>query len=259
MRSDLGGSAGYTERMYSRYSEVRPGRPLAGRPANLLPNREAVFRKLFLPSVPASKNARILDVGCGYGEFLHFLQLEGYTATKGIDLNEGELHVGRMLGVENLERAESLEFLRHSREEFDFISAIDVMEHVPKDKVLEFLDLIYASLHPGATFLCQVPNAAAFCVSYTYGDFSHETPFTAASLRQVLELANFVDIAVFPCGPVAHGVKSAVRSVLWKMIVAGLKLIQIIEAGGTDGVASIFTGATFAVARRGQQVAAGHS
>ena len=252
MRSDLGGSAGYAERMYSRYSEVRPGRPLAGRPANLLPNREAVFRKLFLPSVPASKNARILDVGCGYGEFLHFLQLEGYTATKGIDLNEGELHVGRMLGVENLERAESLEFLRHSREEFDFISAIDVMEHVPKDKVLEFLDLIYASLHPGATFLCQVPNAAAFCVSYTYGDFSHETPFTASSLQQVLELANFVDIGVFPCGPVIHGVKSAVRFVLWKFIVAGLKFVQIVEAGGTNPLSSIFSGAMFAVAKRGQ-------
>src|SRR5262249_31886939 len=168
MRSDPDASAGCTERMYSRYSEVRPGKPLTGWPANLLPLREAVFRKLFLPFVPANKNATILDVGCGYGEFLHFLQLAGYTATKGVDLNQGELDVGRTLGVKNLERAESLEFLRHSREEFDFISAIDVMEHVPKDKVLEFLDLIHTSLHPGATFLCQVPNAAAFCLSYTY-------------------------------------------------------------------------------------------
>jgi 2-polyprenyl-3-methyl-5-hydroxy-6-metoxy-1,4-benzoquinol methylase len=251
MASDHRYSSGYAERVYSRYSEVRPGRTAPGRASDLLALGEPVFRKLYLSHVPANKDARILDIGCGYGEFLYFLQTRGYRSTKGIDLNQGELDLAQALGVKNLERADSFDFLHQSGQEFDFISAIDVLEHVPKNKVLEFLDLIHASLRPRATFLCQVPNAAAFCLSYTYGDFSHETPFTASSLRQVLELANFVDIEVFPGGPVVHGVKSAVRFVLWKVIVAGMKIVQIVEGGGTDPLSSIFTGAMFAVAKRG--------
>lgn len=240
----------YTGRMYSRYSEVRPGRHLAG-PGNAVAQiRTPVFRKLYLPHVPPNKDARILDIGCGYGEFLQFLQGEGYTATHGIDLNQGELDFAESKGVRNLQCADALEFLQDGREEFDFISALDVLEHIPKHKVLDFLDVVHASLHPGAEFLCQVPNAAAFYACYAYGDFSHETTFTASSLKQVLELANFVDIEVLPCGPVVHGVKSAVRFVLWKAIAAGLTLVQVVEGGGTDPLASMFTGAIYALARR---------
>jgi len=234
MTNDPGHSSGYAERMYSRYSEVRPGTRLPDQAASLLSGREAAFRKLFLPFVPVNRDARILDLGCGYGEFLYFLQCKGYASTKGIDLNQGELDLGQTLGVKNLQHADSFEFLRQSCQEFDFISAIDVMEHVPKNRVLEFLDLVRASLRPRGTFLCQVPNAAAFYASYSYGDFSHETCFTASSLKQILELANFVDVGVFPCGPVVLGAKSAVRFVLWKFIVAGIKFVQAVEGGGTD-------------------------
>jgi 2-polyprenyl-3-methyl-5-hydroxy-6-metoxy-1,4-benzoquinol methylase len=238
---------GYAQRIYEGYSESRPNCPPPSRAQDLLAGRAPVFHRLFSPLLPVHKEATILDLGCGYGEFLYFLQSKDYTETRGIDLNIQQLEVARSLGVRNVQCGEAQEFLRTSVGQFDFISAIDVLEHVPKDQVLEFLDFVYAALRPGGRFLCQVPNLAAFYTPLFYMDFSHETPFTTSSLKQVLQFANFQNVRVFPIGPVVHGLKSAVRFLLWKGITAGLRLIQTIEGGPRDPLDAIYTSAILAV------------
>jgi hypothetical protein len=96
-----------------------------------------------------------------------------------------------------------------------------------------------------------VPNAAAFYFPAFYMDFTHETPFAPSSLKQALEMAGFIDVWVSGTGPVAHGVKSAVRLVLWKLIEAGLRFVQIVAAGPRcDRLHGIFTVAIFAVAEK---------
>jgi SAM-dependent methyltransferase len=234
--------------MWARYSEVRPHTPPPSRAEDLLAGGASVPRKRFLHLLPTRKDAAILDLGCGYGQFLYFLQSEGYTETMGIDLNPQQLEVARNLGVRNVQCCDGQDFLRRSPGRFDLISAIDVLEHVPKDRVLEFLDLVHAALRPEGRFLCQVPNQAAFYRPVFYMDFSHETPFTASSLKQVLELANFENVRVWPMGPVAYGLKSAVRCLLWKAITVGLRLIQTIEGGPPNPLDAIFTVSILAAA-----------
>jgi SAM-dependent methyltransferase len=238
--------------MWARYSEVRPHCAPPSRTQDLLAGGASVPRQRFLHLLPTRKDAAILDLGCGYGKFLYFLQREGYTETRGIDLNPQQLEVARSLGVRNVQCCEGMEFLGNSVGQFDFISAIDVLEHVRKDQVLEFLDLVYAALRPGGRFLCQVPNLAAFYRPLFYMDFSHETPFTAPSLKQVLQLANFENVRVFPMGPVAHGLKSAVRCLVWKAITAGLRLTQTIEGGPPDPLDAIYTAAILAAGEKAQ-------
>ncbi len=232
--------------MYARYSEVRPLCPRPSSTQELLEGWAPVSRKRYLHLLPSRKDATMLDIGSGYGKFLYFLQSEGYTETQGIDLNPQQLEVARSLGVRNVQCCDGKEFLGNSVGQFDFISAIDVLEHVPKDQVLAFLDLVHAALRPGGRFLCQVPNLAAFYRPVFYMDFSHETPFTAPSLKQVLHLANFRNVRVLPVEPLAHGAKSAIRSILWKVIAAGLRLIQTIEAGPPDPLDTIYTSAILA-------------
>ncbi len=141
--------------------------------------------------------------------------------------------------------------LRGSLHEFDFIAAIDALEHIPKSEVPEFLDLVRAALRPGERFLCQVPNLAASYIPLLYTDFSHETPFTPSSLKQILELTDFTNVQVFPIGPVVHGAKSAVRYVIWEAVSVVLRFVQTVEGGLRVPLDSIFTAAIFATAAKG--------
>jgi SAM-dependent methyltransferase len=238
-----------TERLYAEYAGTRPNYRVPTQSAELLSLRETAFRKHYLPLLlPVEREARILDLGCGYGEFCYFLQRNGYMNTRGVDLSDEQLEVGRSLGVWNLECGDAAAVLAESRGEFDFISAIDVLEHLPKNNVLELLARIYSALRPGGRFVCQVPNLAAFYSPLFYMDFTHETAFTAPSLKQVLQLAGFDEIRIVPMGPVAHGIKSAVRSVLWKGITACLRFVQTVEGGPPDALCSIYTAAILAAA-----------
>jgi len=242
--------AGQTTRIYERYGEFRPHHIPPSKPSDLLSGRGPVFRKLFAPHLPPRKDAEILDIGCGYGEFVSFLQGDGFTRVSGIDLVADEVERGSRLGVSNLRCGDARRFLVQHNACFDCVSALDVLEHVPKPETLELLDLVYGALKAGGRFLCQVPNLAAFYAPLFFMDFSHETPYTASSLKQVLELANFARVRVYPMGPVAHGFSSSVRVVLWKIVAAGLRLLQTVEGGPRDPMSLIFTAAIFAVAEK---------
>ena len=189
----------------------------------------------------------MLDLGSGNGEFLYLVQRAGYEDAAGVDLDAKQVELGGSLGVRNLRCGDARALLRGSPGQFDFISAINFLEHFPKDQLLDLLELIRDALRPGGRFLCQVPNAATFFLPLYFMDFTHETPFAPTSLKQALEMAGFVDVRVRGVGPVVHGVKSAVRFVLWKLIEAGFRFIQIVEGGPTNELCRIFTANIFAV------------
>ena len=60
--------------LFGGYSRTRPNHPAPVTTADLLAGREPSFRRRLAPLLPQAKDARILDLGCGYGEFLCFLQ-----------------------------------------------------------------------------------------------------------------------------------------------------------------------------------------
>jgi SAM-dependent methyltransferase len=250
MNASLETPNSHLARIYDRYAETRPNRRAPASARDLVRGKAEVFRKLFYPLLPTDKDAPILDVGCGYGEFLYFLQSNGYSSAHGVDLNARQVEVGRSLGVQNLYCGDAGKYMADKRESFELISAIDVLEHIPKAQVLDFLCLVYSALAPGGTFLCQVPNLAAFYTPLFYMDFSHETPFTAGSLKQALELAGFGGVQVAPLGPVIHGAKSALRFLLWRGITAGLRFVQTVEGGPRSPLDSIFTAAIYATSQK---------
>lgn len=238
-----------SQRIYERYAELRPNYIAPSKLSDLVAN-DYVFRRCFSPFLPKAKDAAILDVGCGYGEFLCFLQRLGYAKTRGIDLDPRHVQVAAALGVANVQCGDVFDILRSARGEFHFISALDVLEHIPKPELLQLLDLIYSALSSGGRFLCQVPNLAAFYNPIFYMDISHETPFTGPSLRQILRLAGFGNVTVLPRGPLVHGAKSAMRYVLWKGISASLRFVSSIEGGPRDRLNSIYTAAILAIAEK---------
>ncbi len=228
-------SVEYRARLYERYTRdsVAPRRNIS---LKGLETSRVAFKGYFGRFLPKDKGAGICDIGCGYGSFLYFLQKEGYTNIYGVDISPEQVEAARRLGIDSVHQGDLTIFLRKQPEKFDCITALDVIEHFQKEEILPLLDAIYQALRPGGTFIMQSPNAdGPFGSCYRYYDFSHEVAFTKTSVTQVLRVAGFDDIQIYPTGPIVHGVASAGRWILWQMIGLLVRLYLVAETGDFGG------------------------
>jgi len=239
---------GYRDRLYRAYlsTHLETYRPVTR--AGLQRDRR-LFRALYRRFLPASKDAQILEVGCGTGSFLFFLREEGYRRIRGIDLGEEQVARARGFGIMEAETAEALTYLEQHPETYDLIVALDVLEHFTKDEALEFLDRVYRALKTRGRILLRTPNADSPYASWIrYGDFTHEVVFTPSSIRQVLRAAGFAQIQVLPLEPYVHGVLSAVRWLLWQVVKSLIRLYSLVEQGAPGS--GVFTANLCAVGQK---------
>ncbi len=143
------------------------------------------YRRL-LP--PAADRPRILEIGAGRGFMLAALRGAGYGELAGVDLSpEDVAHARERLRLEGVVLAEARAYLRDHGGAFDVIMAKAVLEHVPKDEVLPFLDDVRGALAPGGRAIIEVPNMDWIMATHErFLDFTHEVGFTRESLGQVL-------------------------------------------------------------------------
>lgn len=145
--------------------------------------------------LPADRNARILDVGCGFGQMLLRLRDEGFTRISGVDIGEESVAFcqSQKLDVQKIESI--YEFSVQNYGKFDLILMSHVLEHIPKNETIATLTAIKSMLAPGGSFIVMVPNAqSATGVYWMYEDFTHHLLFTAGSLRYALLSAGFEKI-----------------------------------------------------------------
>ena len=73
-------------------------------------------------------------------------------------------------------------------------------------EVLATFDHVAAALVPGGVFVARVPNAVSpFGGHIRNGDFTHQTSFTARSIRQLAAAAGFDTVLARSSPPIAHG------------------------------------------------------
>lgn len=190
--------------------------------AFLTPDREreiadsiAYFRKSFAPLLPAAKNSRILEIGCGYGKNLLALREAGYQNLLGIDISPDQVAYAREhLDLPMVEQADLFDFLGSVTELFDAILIIDVLEHLTTDELCTLAGLLNQSLHPGGVVVVQVPNALAPLNPIPAGDLTHQRAFTTQSLRQLFLMAGLVKVAFFKPKRTGTVLAKAIRSLL---------------------------------------------
>ena len=154
--------------------------------------------------LPAKETApRILDLGCGAGHLLAVFQRAGYTDFVGVDNSAEQVELARRL-FPNVIQADVFEYLgRDDIGQFDLITAFDVLEHFTKDEAILFLHLVHQRLRAGGHLILQMPNGdSPFAGSVFWTDLTHETLYTAISLRHVLEACGFADCEFKERGPV---------------------------------------------------------
>jgi 2-polyprenyl-3-methyl-5-hydroxy-6-metoxy-1,4-benzoquinol methylase len=176
-----------------------------------------------------------MDIGCGQGELVRMLLDDGYAAD-GVDISPEQVAIAHASGLNAVQQGNYLEVLGSRREELAAVTATDVLEHLTKDEVLETFDQVAAALAPSGVFIARVPNAVSPFGGYIrYGDFTHETWFTQRSVKQLASSVGFASVRVLACPPVAHGLASAARVIVWKSASALCKITLAAETGVLRG------------------------
>jgi 2-polyprenyl-3-methyl-5-hydroxy-6-metoxy-1,4-benzoquinol methylase len=227
----------YRQRIYAHYTDAATT-PLA--PADLagLAPRRAYLRRLVDRHFPPSREAAIFEIGCGHGALVHVAREMGYRAMRGVDGSPAQVAAARRLGIDGVEAGEALAGLNAlAPASQDCIVAFDVIEHLTKDELIAVTDGVARALKPGGRWIVHVPNGASpFAGIVRYGDLTHELAFTEESLSQLMLSSGFASVAFFEDAPVAHGIKSAVRAALWKLVRLVLKAMIVVEAGAAPRV-----------------------
>lgn len=193
------------------------------------------YGEWYYDCLPADKNARILDIGCGDGKFLFFLYNKGYNEIEGLELSAQQAEEARKYVKCPIHSVgDTNSFLKKSANTYQMIVMNDVLEHVPKEETVRFLKAVHDAINPGGVVVVNVPQVSGFTSLFCrYNDFTHQTLFTEMSLKQVLFSAGFFNVKFIPQKwPLKWTPRHLIyrfARLLWYRI---LKLIYTIESPG---------------------------
>lgn len=189
------------------------------------------FRKNYQQYLPFDKSAKILDVGCGRGEFLKLLIESGYANFLGIDIGESCIDYCRKNVTPNVELIDNLQsFLTKNQRIYDLIVGFDVIEHFNKSEILEVIPLLKGALRNDGLLIIQTINQAnVFGLLHRYNDLTHEIGFTEFSLAQLAKLTAFSEYSIQPLKIPATSIARLAQIGLRKILYAVIKLLHRID------------------------------
>ena len=155
-------------------------KPYTGYPKELV---DYLIRR-FMPFLWLYKSKpKILDLGCGRGEYLEKFESFGWKA-EGFDRSLPEnIKLHNIVKIGDLERP-----LPYRKNTFDLVFCKSVIEHqyYPEKLISE----IYRILKPGGKILILTPDIESIKFIF-WTDFTHRSPFTLSSLKDILQINNF--------------------------------------------------------------------
>ena len=216
------------DRLYESYASQHSGTGSADA-------TRLIYRRDIRPLLPPPAAGPVADIGCGSGQLVRCMLADGYDAT-GIDVSPEQVALARGSGLTQVQEGDYLRLLRDRPGQLAVITATDLLEHLTKPEVLATFDAAAAALRSGGRFIARVPNAVSpFGGHIRYGDFTHETWFTARSVRQLAAAAGLGPVTVIGCPPPVHGAASALRAAAWKQVSGLFKLMLAVETGAVRG------------------------
>lgn len=160
-------------------------------PVELITERQKIYIPYF------SGHSRVMDLGCGRGEFLQLMKDNNIDAF-GVDLYEEFVELCRMHNL-NAAIGDALEALsKQPDSSLGGIFAGQLVEHLSTEQVITLCRLAHAKLEPGAYLIMETPNPMCLSIfsNSFYVDPSHNKPVHPLLLQYLTEKAGFADAQI---------------------------------------------------------------
>ena len=157
----------------------------------LIKARLEIYRPLLEPLLSDAPR-RVLDLGCGRGEWLELVGEAGFEAY-GVDLDEGMLEETKDLGLD-ARHGDALDALVAEGDgQLAVVSGFHIAEHLPFDLLRQLIDEAHRVLRPGGLLILETPNAENLRVaSLTFHiDPTHNKPLPWEVMAFLAEYAGF--------------------------------------------------------------------
>lgn len=155
------------------------------------------LRRVALAFTLASKGARVLDIGSGYGFFLREMKKKGYRP-EGIEVSELSRGISATVVKSPLHAVDLATMTDADLKKlgtFKLITLFHVVEHIPEPAA--FLKRVYSLLAPGGRILIEVPNADDAMLSLSgaynafYWQYAHCAYYNTHTMTRLLKQAGF--------------------------------------------------------------------
>jgi len=149
-----------------------------------------------------SDSPRLLDLGCGRGEFLSFAQGEGFAAS-GVDSSAHMVGVCQAKGLTAIQGDLVSVLADQPDRSLTVISGFHVAEHLPFTGLFYLVTQAYRALQPGGLLILETPNPENLMVAtHTfYHDHTHTNPLTPTALAFLLRYLGFQKIETLRLNP----------------------------------------------------------
>lgn len=225
-------NSNYRSIIYQKYTESQSPGLLTFTDSDFRSNSRAIDARINA-WLPVEKSIKCLDVACGAGQMVFFLNEKGYNNIWGVDISPQQVDIAKRFSP-NIHLGDAIAFLENNKNSFEFITAIDIIEHFNKDELLHFLKALSNALKPGGRLIVQTPNAESpWGLKVRYGDLTHEICFDPNLLKSILTISGFELFEAKECGPYVHGIISFFRVAIWRFISFILRLWNLAEVGNS--------------------------
>ncbi|WP_343237419.1 methyltransferase domain-containing protein [Xanthomonas sp. D-109] len=166
-------------------------------PESLIQARARPYLQFVRECGAGTLEAPVIDVGCGRGEWLALLRDEGLHA-RGVDLSSRFANDATARGLDVIE-GDAVDVLRAMPAgSVGAVTSMHLVEHLPFDRVVEFLDVCRHVLRPGGLLILETPNPENLDVAtiYFYMDPTHRNPLPPEMLRWVVEARGYPDARI---------------------------------------------------------------
>ncbi|HEV7663711.1 MAG TPA: class I SAM-dependent methyltransferase [Chloroflexota bacterium] len=237
LRLQMGGD--FRTELYERYVSTFKSSQTGKTGKSGLTSEGAVdwFDHKYLPLLnDLPRDAPLLEIGCGPGGLLVYLERRGFSHATGIDISAEQVAIAQQRGAA-VELGDALRVLVERPAAYAAIVAVDVLEHFSKDELPRLAASVYGALRPGGRLIVQTANGAGlFPGGIVYGDLTHLTIFTPQSLGQLLRPAGFVDLSFDETGPVPIRLRGKLDVAIWRAVKAAATFVKYVETGKRQSI-----------------------